>query len=247
MGTNGFALWIYSGNYLQVGLAEEQKPTMWCSQSWLRRQNRPAVICSHCTEPRMWNAVTRLRELFSSEICKSLECIWGAALAWALCFYYPSSWPEKILMNLLRFWFSQERIKLLWGNPKLAQHSCLVSGLVVLDVSGVSRLLCWPSAVKEFGQVHRKQTRWCTYRFLPYSCISLYYLTVLSWICLQNGVMLPGKCWKSYARHDCASSLSGTNVSQKTEVPMVALKSKLLTSCVLTWVVVENLYVRTQV
>lgn len=31
------------GNYLQVGLAEEQKHTTWCNQLWLHRQNQSAV------------------------------------------------------------------------------------------------------------------------------------------------------------------------------------------------------------
>lgn len=41
-----------------------------------------------------------------------------------------------------------------------------------------------------------------------------FFLTVLSWDNLQEGVTFSGKCWKSYACHICVNPLVSANASQ---------------------------------
>ena len=75
---------------------------------------------------------------------------------------------------------------------------------------------------------HRDHTSYCIYYMYSYCIPVFYFLTVLSWAGLQNGVIFPGKCCKSYARHVCINPLIFTNISQKTEMPTIALKSNVV-------------------
>lgn len=112
------------------------------------------------------------------------------------------------------------------------RESRVCSGFVsCLQSSGggclsVRRLLCWSQHQERIWHGHH--TSWCTYYVCSASCILFYFLNVLSWGSLQNGVMLPGKCWKSNARNVCENPFSFLSYIRKTEMPTTALKSQVV-------------------
>lgn len=120
------------------------------------------------------------------------------------------------------------------GNLVFVQDLYLVSSLILEVVSALGSYCADPNKKKGCDKVlwhrgHHKATR-VPAAFLCF----IYFLTVLSWTHMRNGVTLSGKCCKSHARHICASPLLFTNVSLETEMPEAVRISCLI------WVIVEK-------